>query len=77
MVKTIYWIQNTKKRIGTDKNREKGGKALHKLMSNAIYRKTMENLRNRIDVKLVNIEKDYLKCTLELAACRTKYVTII
>ena len=25
--------------------------------------KTMENLRNRIDVKLVNNEKDYLKCT--------------
>ena len=24
----------------------------------------MENLRNRIDVKLVNSEKDYLKCTL-------------
>ena len=25
----------------------------------------MENLRNRIDVKLVNNEKDYLKCTSE------------
>ena len=23
----------------------------------------MENLRNRIDVKLINNEKDYLKCT--------------
>ena len=23
----------------------------------------MENLRNRIDVKLANNEKDYLKCT--------------
>ena len=32
-------------------------------MSNALYRKTIENLRNRIDVKLVNNEKDYLKCT--------------
>ena len=27
----------------------------------------MENLRNRIDVKLVNNEKDYLKCILELS----------
>ena len=34
-------------------------------MTNAVYRKTMENLRNRIDVKLVNNEKDYLKCILE------------
>ena len=34
-------------------------------MTNAVYRKTMENLRNRIDVKLVNNEKDYLKCTSE------------
>ena len=24
---------------------------------------TMENLKNRIDLKLVNSEKDYLKCT--------------
>ena len=29
----------------------------------AIYGKTMENLRNRINVRLVNNEKDYLKRT--------------
>ena len=32
-------------------------------MSNGIYRKATENLRNRINVNLVNNEKDYLKCT--------------
>ena len=32
-------------------------------MSNPIYGKTMENFRNRINVRLVNNEKDYLRCT--------------
>ena len=32
-------------------------------MNNATYGKTMENLKNRIHVKLENNEKYYLKCT--------------
>ena len=32
-------------------------------MNNAMHRTTMENARNRIDVKLVNNEKYYLKRT--------------
>ena len=32
-------------------------------MKNAVYRQTIEKFRNRVDVKLVNNEKDYLKCT--------------
>ena len=31
-------------------------------MNNAIYRKTMKKLKNRINVKLVNIKNEYLKC---------------
>ena len=35
----------------------------HKLMINSVYSKTMENLRKRINVRLINNEKDFLKCT--------------
>ena len=58
-----YIELNTLKRIEAEQNNDKDGKALYKLMNNAIYGEKMKNLRNRIDVKLVNNEKDYLKCT--------------
>ena len=62
---TSYIEFNTKKRIEAEKNNDKDGKALCKLINNAIYGKTMENLRNGIDVKLEHNGKDYLKCTLK------------
>ena len=40
---------------------------LYKLMNNAVYEKTMENLRNRIDIKLVSNKKDYLKWSSKLS----------
>ena len=52
---------NTLKRIEEEKNGDKNRKALHKLLNNAVYGKTMEKLRNKLDVNLVNYEKDYLK----------------
>ena len=54
---------NPQKRIAAEKNNDKDGKALYKLMDNAIYGKSIENLRNRTSVQLVNSEKYYLKCT--------------
>ena len=52
---------NTQKRIEAEKNGDKDGQELYKLMNIAADGKTMENLRNRIDVKRVSNKKDYLK----------------
>ena len=54
---------NPQKRTEADKNGEKAGKALWKLMNNAVYAKTMENFRNKIDARIVSNKKDYLKWT--------------
>ena len=51
---------NTEKRTNAANNFEKD---FFKLMINSVYGKTMENLRKRINVRLVNNEKDFLKYT--------------
>ena len=56
MAKTIFRIQHTEKNRSR-KNEDKDGKTLYKLMSNTVYSKTMDNVRNRIDVKLVSDKK--------------------
>ena len=48
---------------GSRKNGDKDGKALNKLIKNAAYVKTIENLRCRIDLKFVSNKRDYLKLT--------------
>ena len=45
---------NTQKRIEAEENNDKDGKAFYKLMTNAVYGKTMENLTNKIDVKFMS-----------------------
>ena len=42
---------NMEKRTETEKNDDKDGKKLHKLMNDAVYGKTIENVRNRSVVK--------------------------
>ena len=59
-LKTIYWIQHTKKAEKKDNE----GKVLYKFMNNAISRKAMENLTDRINANLVNNEKDYLRAII-------------
>ena len=51
---------NTEKRMNAANDFEKD---FFKLMINSVYGKTMENLRKRMNVRLVNNEKDYLKYT--------------
>ena len=51
---------NTKKRTNATYSIEKD---FFKLMINIVYGKTMENLRRRINIRIVNNEKDYLKYT--------------
>ena len=51
---------NTKKGMNATNDFEKD---FFKLMVNSVYGKTMENLRTRMNVRLVNNEKDFLKYT--------------
>ena len=49
-----YTEFNTKKRIKAEINGAKDGKVFYKSKKNAVYGKTMEKVRNRINVQLVN-----------------------
>ena len=58
---------NKEKRKNADNDFKKD---FFKLMINSVYGKTMENLQKRINVRLVNNEKDFLKYT-----SRPTYIT--
>ena len=51
---------NTEKRMNAANDFQKD---FFKLMINSVYGKAMENLRKRMNVRLVNNEKDFLKYT--------------
>ena len=46
-------------------------------MNNAVYGKTMKNLRKRTDVELVSNENDYLKWTSNPSYMSKKYLIMI
>ena len=62
-----YTDFNTEKRKNVANDFEKD---FFKLMINSVYGKTIDNLRKRINVRLVNNAKDFLKYT-----SRPTYVT--
>ena len=54
----VFTDFNTDKRKGSN---DEFSKNLYKLLHNGIYRKSIENIRKRINVKLVNDKRKYLK----------------
>ena len=54
----VFTDFNTNKR---KESNDKFSKNLYKLLSNCIYGKSIENIRIRINVKLVNDKNNYLK----------------
>ena len=50
---------NTKKR---QESTDKFHKFFFKLLINCVYGKSMENIRKRINVRLINDSREYLKC---------------
>ena len=52
------------------------GKSMYKL-TNAVQDKTMKNVRNRIDVRLVSNKKDYLQWVLKPNYMSQKYLIMI
>ena len=60
-MKTYIDFNTKKKRKRKSANRFRNKP--FKLMINSVYDKTMENLQKRINIRLVNSEKDFLKYT--------------
>ena len=62
---------STKKR---QESTDEFNKSFFKLLINCIYRKSMENIRKRISVKLINNSKDYLRCVSKPILSHRKYL---
>ena len=66
---------NTQKRIEAEKHGDKDGIALHKSMDNAVYGKTMGNLRNRLDVKFACCNKRLFKMDIQIKLYVTQNIS--
>ena len=65
MVKTIYWIQHTKR---IEKNNDRDGKALYKLMNNATHGKCNENEKqNQCAISKKRLFKMHIETKLYVA----------
>ena len=62
---------NTQKRKEATNDNNKN---LFKLLDNAMYGKTMENLRKRIKIRIVKNEKDIVQHISKLSYVSTKYL---
>ena len=53
----------TKKRMEAEINDDKDKKPMNNQINNCVQSKSMENVRNIVDVRLISNNKDYLKWT--------------
>ena len=67
----VFTDFNTKKRQESPDEFSKGS---YKLMNNCIYGKSIENIKNRINVKLINDQKTYLKCVNKPSSISSKII---
>ena len=58
-------FNSTQKKEQQERKIDKDGKALYRLKSNAVYRKQMKNLVNRIDVICISNKKFYFNWTMK------------